>query len=182
MRYLTTIPAPIYAFRFPLYAFPMIAVIQRVSQASVVVEGRTVGAVAPGLLVLASVVEGDTAQDRRWMAEKIANMRIFPDDAGRFDRSILDLASAPDAPDTLGILLVSNFTVAGSVRKGRRPSFDRAMKPPEAETEFNALVEAVRALGLRVDTGVFGAHMDVTLTNDGPVTIVAESEGLGTRH
>lgn len=153
----------------------MIAVVQRVSHAQVVVEGQTVGAVAPGLLVLASVVEGDTPADRAWLADKIANLRIFPDDAGRFDRSILDLVAEPDAPETLGVLLISNFTVAGSVRKGRRPSFDKAMKPPEAEHEFDALVEAVRATGLRVDTGVFGAHMDVTLTNDGPVTLVVDS-------
>lgn len=139
------------------------------------VEGRTVGAVAPGLLVLAAVEEGDTPNDRRWIAEKIANLRIFPDDAGRFDRSILDLASTPDAAPALGVLLISNFTVAGTARKGRRPSFDKAMKPTEAERAFAALLDDVRALGLRVETGVFGAHMDVTLVNDGPVTIVLDS-------
>lgn len=153
----------------------MKAVVQRVSQASVTVDGQTVGAVAPGLLVLAAVEENDTPDDRQWLAEKIANLRIFEDNEGRFNHSILDLAAAPDAPPDLGVLLVSNFTVAGSVRKGRRPSFDKAMKPPEAEREFNALLDAVRALGLRVETGLFGTHMDVTLTNDGPVTIILDS-------
>jgi D-tyrosyl-tRNA(Tyr) deacylase len=151
------------------------AVVQRVSEARVTVDGATVGAVAPGLLVLAAVEEGDTPDDRQWLADKIANLRIFEDDQGRFNHSILDLAASPDAPPTLGVLLVSNFTVAGSVRKGRRPSFDKAMKPPEAEREFSALLDAVRAHALRVETGVFGAHMDITLTNDGPVTITLDS-------
>lgn len=153
----------------------MKAVVQRVSQASVVVADETVGAIGAGLLVLAGIERGDTPEDRAWTASKIANLRIFEDDAGRFDRSILDLAADPDPPKDLGVLLVSNFTVAGSVRKGRRPSFDNAMRPPESETEFDALVEAVRAQDLRVETGRFGAHMDVRLTNDGPVTIILDS-------
>ena len=153
----------------------MRAVVQRISEARVDVAGATVGAVAPGLLVLAAIEETDTPDDRQWLAEKIANLRIFEDAAGRFNHSILELAAREDASPTLGILLVSNFTVAGSVRKGRRPSFDKAMKPPEAEQEFGALLDAVRALGLRVETGVFGAHMDIALTNDGPVTIILDS-------
>ncbi|MEO1130331.1 MAG: D-aminoacyl-tRNA deacylase [Planctomycetota bacterium] len=148
----------------------MKAIVQRVSRASVVVDAQTVGSIGRGLLVLAAVQRGDDASDRRWMADKLVNLRIFPDADGRFDRSLLDIA-----PEGAGVLLVSNFTVAGSTRKGRRPSFDDAMRPPEAEAAFDALVEEVRQRGVTVHTGTFGAHMDVSLVNDGPVTLVLDS-------
>jgi D-tyrosyl-tRNA(Tyr) deacylase len=148
----------------------MRAIVQRVSRASVVVDGKTVGAIERGLLVLAAVQRGDDESDQRWMADKLVNLRIFPDDQGRFDRALLDIA-----PEGAAMLLVSNFTVAGSTRKGRRPSFDDAMRPPEAEAAFDALVEAVRQRGVIVHTGTFGAHMDVSLVNDGPVTLILDS-------
>jgi D-tyrosyl-tRNA(Tyr) deacylase len=105
------------------------------------------------------------------MAGKIAHLRIFADDEGKMNRSVLDVGGE--------VLLVSNFTVAGDARKGRRPSFDRAMRPPEAEAAFEALADALRELGVRVQTGVFGAHMHVSLVNDGPVTIWLDSRVSG---
>jgi D-tyrosyl-tRNA(Tyr) deacylase len=178
------------------------AVVQRVSRACVTVDGRTVGEVGRGLLVLCGIHGTDTAREREWMADKIVNLRIVPDDRGMMNQSVLELArqcaesasgAAPECPAMTpgwrsveagaGVLLVPNFTVAGDARKGRRPSFDGAMKPPEAREAFEALVEAVRALavqsgasGLRVETGRFGADMRVELVNDGPVTIVLETE------
>lgn len=149
----------------------MRAVLQRVSSASVTVEGSVVGGIDAGLLVLAAVEERDTERDRAWMADKLVNLRIFPDAAGKMNRSLIESGGA--------MLLISNFTVAGDCRKGRRPAFTGAMKPPEAEHEFDRLVGAVRDAGVRVETGVFGAHMDVSLVNDGPVTLVVESPGPG---
>ncbi|MFM9956484.1 MAG: D-aminoacyl-tRNA deacylase [Phycisphaerales bacterium] len=145
----------------------MKAVVQRVSSASVTCEGREVGAIGRGLAVLACVEEGDTPSQRVWTAEKLVHLRVFPDDAGKMNLSLKDVGGA--------MLLVSNFTVAGDCRSGRRPGFDRAMKPPRAKEEFDLLVEAVRALGVRVETGVFGGDMAVTIVNDGPVTLVVEA-------
>ncbi|MBK7403382.1 MAG: D-tyrosyl-tRNA(Tyr) deacylase [Phycisphaerales bacterium] len=149
----------------------MKAVVQRVNRArleAVHGDGRRAEVeTGPGLVVLAAVVEGDTERDREWMAEKLANLRIFTDDAGKMNLSVLDVRGE--------VLLVSNFTVAGDTRKGRRPSFDGAMRPPEAEAAFDALVEAVRARGVPVRTGVFGAHMHVEIHNDGPITLVVDS-------
>ncbi len=149
------------------YAPPMRAVVQRVSEASVQCDGRITGAIGRGLLVLAAVEAGDGEPQRRWMADKLVNLRVFPDEQGKMNLSLLDIRGA--------ILLVSNFTVAGDTRKGRRPGFDRAMKPPEAEHEFARLLDAVRTLGVEVHTGVFGGDMKVSLVNDGPVTLVIES-------
>jgi D-tyrosyl-tRNA(Tyr) deacylase len=150
----------------------MRCVVQRVSEASVevdgVVRGRAVGA---GLLVLAGLEESDTHEDTQWMAEKIAHLRIFPDDAGKMNRSVIDAAGT--------ILLVPNFTVAGEAARGRRPSFDRAMKPERSEGEFAAFVEMVRAIHPLVETGVFRAHMRVSLVNDGPITIWLDSKQRG---
>lgn len=145
----------------------MKSVVQRVSSASLEVEGRLVSGIGPGLLVLAAVEEGDTDRDREWMAEKLVNLRIFADAAGKMNLSLLETRGE--------MLLVSNFTVAGETRKGRRPGFDRAMKPPGAEAAFGALVTAVRSRGVPVRTGVFGAHMHVGLVNDGPVTLIVDS-------
>lgn len=149
----------------------MRAVVQRVSEASVTVEGAVVGAIGRGLLVLAAVEKADTDKERAWMAEKLAHLRLFPDGEGKMNLSVLDVGG--------GVLMVPNFTVAGDCRKGRRPGFDGAMKPPEAEREFQALCDAVGAAlggrGVRVERGVFGADMQVALVNDGPVTVVVES-------
>ncbi len=147
----------------------MKAVVQRVSRASVEVEGRVAGEIGRGLCVLVGLEAGDTEADRAWMADKIANLRIFEDGEGKMNLSLGQAAG--------GILMVPNFTVAGDARKGRRPSFDKAMRPAEAEPEFGALVEAVTAaaVGVIVEKGVFRAHMRVEIINDGPVTIVLDS-------
>lgn len=145
----------------------MKAVVQRVRGASVRIGCVVAGQIDAGLLVLAAIEEGDGEAERRWMAEKLVHLRIFPDEEGKMNRSVLDAGGA--------ILLVSNFTVAGDASKGRRPGFDRAMKPPHAKEEFERLLAAVRALGVRVETGEFGGSMAVSLVNDGPVTLVLES-------
>ncbi len=148
----------------------MKAVVQRVSRASVEVRGRVAGEIDRGLCVLVGLEAGDTDADRAWMADKLANLRIFEDDQGKMNLSVQQVAGA-------GLLLVPNFTVAGDARKGRRPSFDKAMPPAQAEPEFAALIDAVRAAasGVTVQSGVFRAHMHVEINNDGPVTILLDS-------
>lgn len=146
----------------------MKAVVQRVSQASVSCDGTVTGSIGRGLVVLAAVEEGDTDSNRDWMADKLVHLRVFADPQGKMNLSVQDIGGA--------ILLVSNFTVAGDTRKGRRPGFDRAMKPPAAAGMFTALVERVRSLGVRVETGVFGGDMLVSLVNDGPVTLVISTD------
>src|SRR5690606_16788617 len=126
-----------------------------------------------GLVVLVGILCDDTEADRRYVADKIVNLRIFPDappPEGKMNLSVLEVSGGGG-----GVLLVPNFTVPGDTRKGRRPSFAAAMKPPEAEREFERLAEAVRSLGCNVQTGVFGAHMHVALVNDGPVTVIVDS-------
>ena len=145
----------------------MIAVLQRVAGAKVEVEGRTVGAIGAGLLALVAVHATDTSADVAWTAAKLAGLRIFRNGDKHFD---LDVKQAGG-----GVLLVSNFTVAAATRHGRRPSFDAAAPPEHGRALFDALVEAVRAQGLTVETGVFGADMSVSLTNDGPVTVLIDS-------
>ncbi|NNE43150.1 MAG: D-tyrosyl-tRNA(Tyr) deacylase, partial [Gemmatimonadetes bacterium] len=145
----------------------MRAVLQRVQRASVTVDGEEVGAVGAGLLVFAGVRQGDTPEDIAWTASKIAGLRIFPDDAGRMNRSVREAGAA--------VLLVSQFTLYGDVRKGRRPSFEKAARPEEAVPALDALKAALEADGLTVPTGRFGAHMIVDLVNDGPVTILLDS-------
>jgi len=142
-------------------------VIQRVSSARVEVDTRVVGSIEAGLMVLAGLVEGDAEADLTWAAEKLANLRIFEDEQGKMNRSVLDTRG--------GILLVPNFTLAGEAVKGRRPSFDRAMKPEVAGPMFARLAELLRAAGAPTQTGVFRAHMVVTLVNDGPVTILLDT-------
>lgn len=147
----------------------MRCVIQRVASASVEVEG-TLRANAPdgGLLVLAGLEEADTAEDLRWMSEKVAHIRIFADEQGKMNKSVVDVGGT--------IVLVPNFTLAGEAARGRRPSFDKAMKPERSEGEFAAFVEMVRAIHSRVEAGVFRAHMKVALVNDGPITIWLDSK------
>ena len=148
----------------------MIAVVQRVLEAKVVVEGRVVGEIGQGLLVLASVEKDDTAADVEWTAAKLATLRIFrsQDDQKHFDRDVKQVGGS--------ILLVSNFTVSGDTKKGRRPGLERAAEPKRGRELFSLLVEAVKAQGVPVATGEFGADMKVTLTNDGPVTFLVNSK------
>jgi D-tyrosyl-tRNA(Tyr) deacylase len=145
----------------------MRAVIQRVSQASVTVDGEVVGQIGRGLLVLLGIGRMDAQNDASLLAEKIANMRIFPDQEGRFNRSILDISGE--------VLVVSQFTLYADTRRGRRPSFSDAAAPEIAAPLVLSFVEALRKRGLAVASGVFGAHMSVDLQNDGPVTIVLDS-------
>jgi len=141
-------------------------VIQRVSSASVRVEGEAVGAIGRGLLVLVGIERGDDLARVRTAAEKLAGLRIFEDADGRMN---LDAAAVGGA-----FLIVSQFTLAGSIERGRRPSFDRAAPPDEAAPLVEALVEDLRGRGCTVATGRFRAHMEVALVNDGPVTLVAD--------
>lgn len=147
----------------------MRAVLQRVSSASVKVDGDTTGAIEIGLLVLLGVARGDSAKDVDWMVEKVAGLRIFPDAEGKMNRSVEEARGA--------LLVVSQFTLYGDTRKGRRPSFDGAASPDEAKRLYELFVERARARGLRVETGVFQAMMQVSLVNEGPVTLICESPG-----
>jgi len=141
-------------------------VIQRVSSAAVWVEGEIVGEIGRGLLILAGVERGDGMEKVRAAADKLAGLRVFEDEAGKMN---LDTAAAGGA-----FLVVSQFTLAGSLARGRRPSFDNAAPPEEAAPLVEALVEELRGRGFRVETGRFRAYMEVSLVNDGPVTFVAE--------
>lgn len=145
----------------------MHAVVQRVLHASVAVEGRVVGQIDRGLMVLVGVRVGDGPADADWLAGKLVGLRIFPNEAGKFDRSVRDVAGA--------ILLVPNFTLAGDARKGNRPDFTAAARPEHAKPLFDAVVASVIAQGVPAATGEFGASMAVTLLNDGPVTILLDS-------
>lgn len=144
----------------------MRAVIQRVSGASVTVGGEVTGAIETGLLVLAGVADADTEADAGVMANKIVGLRIFPDEADRMNRSVVDAGGA--------VLLVSQFTLLADVRKGRRPSFTSAAPPEQAEELVAALGRAIESHDVPVEHGRFGAMMDVALVNDGPVTIVID--------
>ncbi|CAG0997653.1 D-aminoacyl-tRNA deacylase [Phycisphaerales bacterium] len=145
----------------------MRAVVQRVSSAKVVVDGKAVGEIGRGLLVLVGIESADGEAEADWIAEKAANLRVFEDGAGKMNLSVKDTGG--------GILLVPNFTVAGDARKGRRPSFDNAMRPEAAGSMFARIERAIAAQGVPVSTGVFRSHMEVTLANDGPVTIWLDS-------
>jgi D-tyrosyl-tRNA(Tyr) deacylase len=146
----------------------MRAVVQRVRSAAVTVEGRSVGAIDEGLLVLLGVAGGDSDVDAERLAGKIARLRIFAADAdeGRFDRSLLDTSREA--------LVVSQFTLLADVSKGNRPGFSSAARPEEAQPIYERFCDALRALGVTVQTGVFGAMMEVSLVNDGPVTIILD--------
>ena len=143
---------------------------QRVLRASVRVDERTTGSIGAGLMVLLGVAALDTERDARYIAEKIVNLRIFPDDAGLMNRSVIDSGGA--------ILLVSQFTLHGDARKGRRPSFITAAKEPRASELYELTGAELHALGLHVEYGEFGASMQVELVNDGPVTILLDSEKI----
>ena len=146
----------------------MRAVVQRVSNAKVLVDGETTGAIDLGLVVLAGVAESDAVGDADALADKIVGLRIFPDEDQKMNRSVLDVGGA--------VLLVSQFTLLANVRKGRRPSFTAAAPAEEAEILIARLAGAIRTHGLAVEHGRFGAMMEVLLTNDGPVTIVIDTE------
>ena len=145
----------------------MRAVIQRVSQASVVVDGEAVGRIDRGLLVLVGVSTTDGPADADWLADRLVGLRIFENDAGRFDASVVDVGGA--------VLVVSQFTLYGDTRKGRRPSFTAAAPGPQAEPLYERVVAAIAARGVPVGTGRFGARMQVQLVNEGPVTILLDS-------
>lgn len=146
----------------------MRAVVQRVSRACVRVPGRGAETIARGLVVFAGVAVDDEDRDAAQMAEKIANLRIFPDDAGLMNRSVRDAGGA--------VLLVSQFTLQGDARKGRRPSFLRAAREDRAEPLYERLGRLLEQAGLEVRYGIFGAHMEVELVNDGPVTILLDTK------
>ena len=146
----------------------MRCVVQRVTEASVTVNGETVGAIGPGLMVLIGVSTEDTDTDLKYMADKVPNLRIFDDENGVMNRSVLDVGGS--------ILAVSQFTLYGDARGGRRPSYFRAAKPDLADRLYEQLVSCWRAKGIHVETGVFRTEMQVTLVNDGPVTILLDSE------
>ncbi len=145
----------------------MKAVLQRVNSAAVVVEGKTVGEIGKGILLLLGVEKGDVERDAEWMSEKAVNLRIFEDEAGKMNLSVQDIHGE--------ILAVSQFTLAGNCSKGRRPSFDSAAPPREANDLYEYFVTRVRESGVPVETGIFQANMQVSLVNDGPVTFILES-------
>jgi D-tyrosyl-tRNA(Tyr) deacylase len=148
------------------------AVVQRVAGARVVVAGQIVGEVGPGLLVLLGVHREDGADEADWLARKTAALRVFPDEAGRFDRSLLDVGG--------GALVVSQFTLLGDARRGNRPSFTEAAGPEVARPLYERFCETLREGGVeQVERGVFGAAMRVELVNDGPVTVLLESPSRG---
>ena len=146
----------------------MRAVIQRVIRASVTVDGRVAGEIGAGFLLLVGVGKTDNPESASYLAEKIANLRIFADQAGKMNLSVLDIGGSA--------LVVSQFTLYGDTRGGRRPSFIQAAPPQEANRLYEEFVKSLRSLGMTVETGVFQAHMQVELVNDGPVTILLDSE------
>lgn len=145
----------------------MRAIVQRVAHASVVVEGETVGAIQKGYMVLVGVMDGDTEADVQYISKKIAGLRIFEDADEKMNCSLKDVGGS--------VLLVSQFTLAGDARHGNRPSFSTAARPEIAEPLFLSLADSLRSAGLTVETGRFRTHMEVTLLNDGPVTILLDS-------
>ena len=143
-------------------------VLQRVSEASVTVDGITVGSIRTGLVILAGMAKPDMERDVDYLADKVLGLRIFPDDAGKMNRNIVDAGGS--------LLIVSQFTLYGDCRKGRRPSFDEAAPPERAQALYNYLVEKLRSGPVPVETGVFQAMMDVSLVNEGPVTFIIDSK------
>jgi D-aminoacyl-tRNA deacylase len=151
----------------------MRALVQRVSEARVVVGGQTVGEIGAGLLVLLGVTHTDTAAQSAYLAGKVVGLRVFEDADGKMNRSVVEAGGA--------VLVVSQFTLYGDCRRGRRPSFDGAARPEQASALYEEFVAVVRALGVRVTTGVFQAHMQVALVNDGPVTLMLETDLVSRR-
>ena len=148
----------------------MRCVVQRVTEASVSVDGETVGRIGPGLMLLLGVADTDTDKDLKYIVDKVPNLRIFDDEQGVMNRSLLDAGGS--------LLAVSQFTLYGDARGGRRPSYIRAARPEQAEDFYNRAVSAWRALGVPVETGRFRTEMKVSLVNDGPVTILLDSEKI----
>jgi D-aminoacyl-tRNA deacylase len=146
----------------------MRAVVQRVLRAQVVIDGEPVGAIDAGLLVLLGVTHADTPEQAKWLAEKIVGLRIFNDSDGKMNRDLLEIGGA--------MLIVSQFTLYGDCRKGKRPSFIDAAPPPIAIPLYEDFINSVKALGVPVATGRFGADMQVELVNDGPVTLIVDSK------
>lgn len=146
----------------------MRAVVQRVSRGAVAIAGETVGAIETGLVVLLGVTHDDTPEQAKWLAEKIVGLRIFNDADGKMNRDLVDVGGA--------MLIVSQFTLYGDCRKGKRPSFIGAAPPPVAIPLYEAFINGVKALGIPVATGQFGADMKVELANDGPVTLIVDSK------
>jgi D-tyrosyl-tRNA(Tyr) deacylase len=143
------------------------ALIQRVSEASVTVQGEVVGEINRGLVILLGISDEDSSDDAGFLAEKCANLRIFADNDGRFDRSCLDIMGET--------LVISQFTLYGDTRKGRRPNFMRAAAPEISKPLYELFISNLRELGLKVESGIFGAMMTVRIHNDGPVTLMVES-------
>jgi len=146
----------------------MRAVIQRVTRASVTIEGEIVGAIGHGLLVLLGITHSDSAEQARWLAEKVVNLRIFNDNDGKMNRSVAEIDGS--------IVVVSQFTLYGDAQKGRRPSFIAAARPEHATPLYEQFIVALLEQGIPVQTGRFGATMRVELVNDGPVTLILETE------
>lgn len=146
----------------------MRVVIQKVNQASVTVADKVIGQIDHGFVVLFGVTHDDTEEDADYLAQKICHLRIFEDEAGKMNRSLLDVAGS--------ILSISQFTLYSDTRKGRRPSFTNAAKPEQADQLYKYFNQQISALGVKVETGEFGAMMDVSLTNQGPVTIIIDSD------
>jgi D-aminoacyl-tRNA deacylase len=144
-------------------------VIQRVSQASVIIEGSTVGAIRTGLVVFVGISHSDTRAEADYLSDKVLGLRIFPDESGKMNRNIAEAGGA--------LLVVSQFTLYGDCRKGRRPSFDRAAPPEQARAMYDYFVETLRRGSVPVETGVFQAMMEVHLVNQGPVTLLVDSDG-----
>lgn len=149
----------------------MRVLLQRVSRAKVTVEGRVTGEIGRGLLLLVGIRQGDTEREVDWMVQKCLGLRIWPDEAGKMDRSVQDVGGA--------MLAVSQFTLYGEAQKGRRPDFIQAARPETAQPLFDRFVAGCRQAGMSVSAGVFGAHMEVELVNDGPVTLLLEREAVG---
>lgn len=148
----------------------MRVVVQRVSRSSVSVGGNVLGKIGPGLLVLAAVGEEDTEEDYRFLAKKIVHLRIFEDDEGKMNRSLLEISGE--------LLVISQFTLFADCRKGRRPSFLHAASPEKARKDFVLFLEILKEYPIKVETGRFGAMMNVELVNDGPVTIIMDSRKM----
>ncbi len=143
------------------------AVLQRVKEASITVAGNVTGRTGPGLLILLGVGKGDQKADAEYLASKIVNLRIFPDEAGKMNRSVLDVKG--------GLLVASQFTLYGDCRKGRRPAFDQAADPTLAKLLYDYFFVLLCKTGLNVESGIFQAHMEISLVNDGPVTLICHS-------
>ncbi len=155
----------------------MRAVVQRVSRAEVRVREAVIGRIESGLVVLVGIAKDDTDASSQFLAEKIVHLRIFNDAEGRMNRSLLEVSGDAEGSDPApGILCVSQFTLYGDCRKGRRPSYDRAAPPDVARPAYQKFVEQLRSFGVPVQTGEFQAMMDVELVNDGPVTVLLDSD------